>query len=74
MNDPKSDAALYLLSGLIQRIAKDKPDLIDEMLSGIKSDQASISDDVNEKDHIDNIFKECISVLERVKALSGKNA
>ncbi len=49
MNDPKLDAALYLLSGLIQRMAKDNPELIDEMLAGVKSDKAAISDDVNEK-------------------------
>lgn len=43
MNNPKADTALYLLSGLIQRVAKDKPELIEEMLSGIKSDQAAVS-------------------------------
>ena len=71
MNDPKADAALYLLSGLIQRIAKNEPELIDEMLSGIKSDQAAVSADVDEKEYIDKIFKESIAVLERVQKLEN---
>lgn len=69
MNDPKADAALYLLSGLIQRVVKNEPELIDEMLSGIMSDQAAVSDDTNEKEHIEKIFKESIAVLERVQKL-----
>ena len=39
------------------------------MLSGIKSDQAAVSADVDEKEYIDKIFKESIAVLERVQKL-----
>lgn len=50
-------------------MAKNEPELIEEMLSGIKSDQAAVSDDTNEKEHIEKIFKESIAVLERVQKL-----
>lgn len=75
MNDPKADAALYLLTGLIQRIAMDKPEIVSEMLDGIKSDQASLPNDVPNKDHVDAIFTESIKVLERMNSLgSGDDA
>ncbi|WP_417508542.1 hypothetical protein [Methylophaga sp.] len=69
MNDPKIGASLYILTGLLQRLEKTNPGLIKDMIEGVKSDQASVSNQISEKDKIDSVFKETLATLERASQL-----
>lgn len=71
MQNAKAEAALYLLTGLIQRVSEDNPAVLNDMLEGAKADQKSMSSNVKNKEFIDEIFKESISILERIKGLES---
>ncbi len=71
MNNAKSDAALYLLTGLIQRFERLQPGTIEEMLEGVKSDRDNTSEDIANKEYVDEIFCESITLLERIKSMKG---
>ena len=70
MSDAKADAALYLLTGLMQRLSTDNPDLAKDMLEGIRSDRAAVPDDIPDSDYIDAVFIESIKVLERIRLMA----
>ncbi len=67
MKDPKVDACLYLLTGLLQRMDKENPGLIKNMIEGVKSDQAAIPKNTTEKEHVSEICKEALVLLERAQ-------
>lgn len=69
MNDPKSGASLYILTGLLQRLEKTNPGLIKDMIEGVKSDQASIPNEIPEKEKIESVFNETLLTLERANQL-----
>jgi len=69
MKDPKVDACLYILTELLQRMDKKNPGLIKNMIESTKIDQVAISKNVAEKNHVDEIFKEALILLERAHLL-----
>ncbi len=73
MKEVKADAALYLLTILIQRIEKNQPELVNEMIAGIKADQAGLPANISKKEHIDAVFKESSRILEQISGLGSKN-
>nr|WP_189337676.1 hypothetical protein [Halomonas elongata] len=38
MENPKADAALYLLTGLLQRLEAERPGMVQEMIDGVEGD------------------------------------
>ena len=73
MKNAKADASLYLLTCLLQRLETSNPGLLKEMIEGVKSDQSSLPDDVPGKEHIEQIFKESLLILERSNLLLASN-
>tara|TARA_R110001583_G_C5500323_1_gene395693 strand:- start:108 stop:338 length:231 start_codon:yes stop_codon:yes gene_type:complete len=69
MKNAKADASLYLLTGLLQRLEGSNPGLLQDMICGVKADQSSIPHDAPEKEHIDEILKESLVLLERASLL-----
>ncbi len=47
--------------------------MLDEMIEGIKADQAAVPTDVPNKDYIDAIFEESSRILKQIKCLSSEN-
>ena len=72
MKNAKTDAAMYLLTGLIQRIEAQNPGLVDEMVQGVISDRNSISRGVADYEHIQEIFNESLKLLSRIESLKDK--
>ena len=69
MKNAKADASLYLLTGLLQRLEKKDPELIQEMLSGVKADRAGVSTNITNYEYVSEIFSEAELVLERIQNL-----
>jgi len=65
MNNAKADAALYLLTGLLQRLEVDRPGMLQEMIEGVASDRASLRENTENKRHIDKVFDEAMELLTR---------
>ena len=65
MKNAKADAALYLLTGLLQRIGAERPGMIPEMIKGIEGDRASLNENIEDKEHVEKIFEEAIELLTR---------
>lgn len=65
MKDAKADAALYLLTGLVQRLGAERPGMIPEMIKGIESDRASLTDNIEDREHVEKIFEEALALLTR---------
>ncbi len=74
MKEVKADAALYLLTILIQRVTKDQPELLDRMIEGVKADQAGVQKNAPNKDHVKAIFDESYRVLKQIKDLGSENS
>jgi len=69
MSNPKSDACMYILTGILQRMDAEKPGFIMDMIAGIKNDQSALPENIENKEHIESIFREALSVLERAHVL-----
>ena len=69
MKNAKTDACIYLLLGLLQRLELQSPGLLKEMINGLKGDQLSLPNDAPEKEHIEQIFIESLNILERADGL-----
>jgi hypothetical protein len=65
MKNAKADAALYLLTGLIQCLETERPGMISEMIEGVEGDRASLPESIEDRDHIEQIFDEAIRLLTR---------
>lgn len=65
MNNPKTDAALYLLTGLLQRIENQKPGTIKEMIEGVEGDRSSLPEKIENRPHVEAIFDEALKLLKR---------
>ena len=70
MSAAKSDACIYILTVLLQRMETEKPGLIPEIIDGIKSDQSNMSENINNKEHVESIFNEALTMLERAHSLT----
>lgn len=71
MKNAKVDASLYLLTGLLQRLERDKPGLIEEMRNGVKQDRQRVPSDMPEYEHVSKIFDEAELLLNRIQMLSN---
>ena len=65
MNNAKADAALYLLTGLLQRLEVDRPGMLQEMIEGVSSDRSSLRENTENRQHIDKVFDEAMALLTR---------
>lgn len=65
MNNAKADAALYLLTGLLQRLEVDRPGMLQEMIEGVSSDRSSLRENTENRQHIDKVFDEAMELLTR---------
>ncbi|RFA30823.1 hypothetical protein CAI21_04810 [Alkalilimnicola ehrlichii] len=65
MSDAKTDAALYVLTGLLQRLEAERPGLIQDMLAGIEGDRKSLPPNLENKAHVEAIFDEALTMLRR---------
>lgn len=63
MSNAKTDAALYLLTGLLQRLDAERPGMIEEMIAGIESDRAAIAENIANRAHIDEVFDAALGLL-----------
>lgn len=71
MMDAKTDAAFYILTMLLQRFEVQNPGTLNDMLEGVKADQASLVGTVAESAHLTQVFEETLSVLAQAKDLSS---
>ena len=69
MKNAKTDACIYLLGGLLQRLELQSPGLLKEMINGVKGDQLALPNEAAEKEHIEQIFIESLNILERADGL-----
>ena len=63
--DARTDAALYLLTVLLQRLDDDQPGLIAGLQSGVRADQAALPVELENRTHIEAVFAETIKLLDR---------
>ncbi len=61
----KAQAISYLLLGLLQRLDREQPGLIDELLSGVKADRDAALAGRDVPKRVPAIFDEAIRYLER---------
>jgi hypothetical protein len=71
MADIKADATSYILTMLLQRFEAQNPGALNEMIEGVKSDQASVSSNASGGEHVAQVFKEALSFLTKAKSLSS---
>ena len=65
MENAKADAALYLLTGLLQRLNAERPGLLQKMIAGVEGDQAALPDNIENREHVEKIFDEALELLAR---------
>lgn len=63
MADTKTEATSYLLTMLLQRIEAQLPGTLDDMIEGVKSDQASVSGTPVKGRNIHEVFEEALRLL-----------
>jgi len=71
MNDAKADAALYVLTMLLQRLETTTPGLLDELIDGVEGDLAATPDELLNAAHVDAVFSETLSMLRRARGVSN---
>jgi hypothetical protein len=70
MKDVKADATFYILTMLLQRFEVQNPGTLNEMLEGVKADQAALAGTAPESEHLTRVFQETLSFLMKAKDLS----
>lgn len=65
MKSAKADAALYLLTGLLQRLNAERPGMLQEMIAGVEDDRAALPDNIEKREHVEKIFDEALELLTR---------
>jgi len=65
MENAKADAALYLLTGLLQRLNAERPGMLKEMIAGVEGDRAALPDNIENREHVEKIFDEALELLAR---------
>lgn len=66
MESAKADAALYLLTGLLQRLDAERPGMLQEMIAGVEGDRAALPDNIENREHVEKIFEQALELLTRV--------
>ena len=73
MSNPKNDACVYILTALLQRLDNSNPGIITDILEGIKTDRSSIPKNIENKEYIESIYIDALSIMERAQLLSKKS-
>lgn len=66
MESAKADAALYLLTGLLQRLDTERPGMLQEMIEGVEGDRAALPENIENREHVEKIFEQALELLTRV--------
>ena len=69
MSDAKSAASMYILTLLLQRLEKTSPGLIQDMIQGVKADQAGITNEIDKTEKLTSVFHEALTTLENADRL-----
>jgi hypothetical protein len=69
MKNPKLDACVYILTCMLQRQEISKPGYLSELIAGVQNDRTELSNGVNNREYIDTIFAETVSILEKAQKL-----
>jgi len=64
--DARTNACVYILHMLLQRLETKQPGLVQDMLNGAKADQAACSTNESRPANVDPTFEEAISILEMI--------
>ncbi|GAB0151679.1 MULTISPECIES: hypothetical protein [Marinobacterium] len=65
MESVKADAALYLLTGLLQRLDAERPGMLQEMIAGVEGDRAALPENIENREHVEKIFEQALELLAR---------
>ncbi|MBL7251961.1 hypothetical protein [Alloalcanivorax marinus] len=65
MESVKADAALYLLTGLLQRLDAERPGMLQEMIAGVEGDRAALPENIENREHVEKIFEQVLELLTR---------
>lgn len=65
MKNAKADAALYLLTGLLQRLDTERPGMIQEMIEGVEGDRIALPENIENRQHVEKVFDEALALLTR---------
>ena len=65
MESAKADAALYLLTGLLQRLDAERPGMLQEMIAGVEGDRAVLPENIENREHVEKIFEQALELLTR---------
>jgi hypothetical protein len=65
MESVKADAALYLLTGLLQRLDAERPGMLQEMIAGVEGDRAALPENFENREHVEKIFEQALELLAR---------
>ncbi|MGD9859090.1 MAG: hypothetical protein AB7S90_03435 [Marinobacterium sp.] len=65
MESVKADAALYLLTGLLQRLDAERPGMLQEMIAGVEGDRAALPENIENREHVEKIFEQALELLTR---------
>lgn len=68
MKSAKAGAALYLLTGLLQRLDAERPGMIREMIEGVEGDRAALPENIESREHVEKIFDEAVGLLIRANS------
>jgi hypothetical protein len=63
MESVKADAALYLLTGLLQRLDAERPGMLQEMIAGVEGDRAALPENIENREHVEKIFEQALELL-----------
>lgn len=63
MKNAKVDAAFYLLTGLLQRLDAERPGMLQDMITGVENDRAALPENIEDREHVEEIFDEAMKLL-----------
>ena len=66
--EAKAGACAYILRGLLQRLEKQNPGLVLDLLNGVRADQSAVLAQGHPADPVTQVFAESIALLEQCHA------
>jgi hypothetical protein len=67
MKDPKTDACVYILTCMLQRLEIVQPGYLAELISGVESDRSQLPADLPDRENLDSVFSETLTILKRAE-------